>query len=141
MLRFKRVIGSIMMMFTLAFTAMSYAAMPVKAEIVVDYLYASSCNSVISKNGNDIKCKSEISGTKVTKVVITQTLQKKKSSGGWSIVDAWSKNKSDFSYNYTYTNTSYGVSKGTYRVKTSAIVYSGNKSEVLTAYSSELTVK
>ena len=72
-------------------------------------------------------------------ISFAQTLQKKNSSGSWSTVKTWSKTVND--YSYTYTNKYSGLAKGTYRVKTSATVYSGNKSEVVTSYSAEKTVK
>lgn len=115
--------------------------MPVSADIVLNSLYTYRNTSNLTISGKEATCKTIVDGYigETTKISFAQTLQKKNSSGSWSTVKTWSKTVND--YSYTYTNKYSGLAKGTYRVKTSATVYSGNKSEVVTSYSAEKTVK
>ncbi|WP_410068679.1 hypothetical protein [Ruminococcus sp.] len=79
-------------------------------------------------------CKSTvrgISGT-TTKIVITQTLQKKNGSS-WNKYSSWTKTFN--SWYAIYSNSKESLSSGTYRVKTVAKVYNGSAYETITIYS------
>ena len=140
MLKMKRVLGSAMMIMTLA-VPMAISNMPVSADISIQNLYTYSCTSKLSISGSTASCVSEVNGYsgKTTKIVITQILQKKNSSGSWS--NAKSSNKTVNSSSGSLSSTYSGLAKGTYRLVTSATVYAGNNREVVTSYSSTKTVK
>ncbi|MCM1316426.1 MAG: hypothetical protein NC235_15445 [Clostridiales bacterium] len=99
------------------------------------YSYASNCSSNLSISGTTATCKSSVIGyyDKTTKIVITQTLQKKNSSGNWDDVCSW--NDTIYSFKGSLTNTKSSLSSGTYRLKTVATVYAGTEHETITKYS------
>lgn len=107
-------------------------------EVTQNYSYTLSCSSSLSISSRNATCKSRIVGmTSVTKISITQKLQKK-SNGSWTNVKTWSK-----TYNSTsalYTNSKTSLSKGTYRTRTVAKVYSGSNYETVTGNSSSVTI-
>ena len=140
MLKFKKAIGSILMMTVLSLPMT--VSIPVSADIIsTNSLYTDSCTTNLTVSGKDASCISKVTGFrgKTTKIVITQTLQKKNSSGSWSSVK--SSSKTENSYTASLAKSYSGLAKGTYRVKTTATVYSGNKSETVTSYSSTKTVR
>lgn len=101
--------------------------------------HVSSNYSSLTLSSSYAKCTSNINGdNNVTKIMVTQTLQKKTSSGTWSDVKSWSQtfNKSSVQY----VNNHNSSLKGTYRVKSYAKLYVGAKYEVSTSYSSTKTV-
>lgn len=104
------------------------------------YSYTYDCSSELSISGTTATCKSSVIGyyDKTTKIVITQTLQKKNSSGNWDDVCSW--NDTIYSFKGSLTNTKYSLSSGTYRLKTVATVYAGTANETITKYSNEKTV-
>ena len=65
---------------------------PVDVEIIEDYQYTNKISSDMSISNNTASCKSVVRGDSslATKVVITQTLQKK-SGNSWTYVTSWSK--------------------------------------------------
>lgn len=97
------------------------------------YSYVSIVNSSITKNGNTATCKSTIIAvSSVTKIVITQKLQKKVS-GEWTNVKTWSKTFN--SSTATYTNSKGSLSSGTYRTRTVAKVYKNSNYETVSVNS------
>lgn len=109
-------------------------------EITPYWSYTSTCSSTLSISGKTATCTSKATGYSgtTTKIVISQTLQKKTSSNSWSEVDSWSETYNSFVG--TATNYSYNLSSGTYRLKSVFTVYSGSKCETITKYSSEKTL-
>lgn len=107
---------------------------PVDEVIIEEYQYTSRLNSDVSISNNTASCKSTVYGFSglTTKVVITQTLQKK-SGNTWINVTSWSKTFN--TWFAIYGNTKSSLSSGTYRLKTVAKVYSGNNYETITVYS------
>lgn len=141
MLKLKKVLGSVLMILAVA-VPMS-VSMPVSADMItINSLYTDNCTSKLSISGGKASCTSVVDGfnNTTTKIVIVQRLQKKNSSGSWSNVQSWNSTINGHKAAVTKT-TKDNVSKGTYRAMTSATVYSGNKSEVVTSYSSSVTVK
>lgn len=121
------------------------SCIPVTAAVIIPdaspaYLYTSECSSTLTISGKTATCTSYASGyrNETTKIVITQTLQKKTSTGSWSKVSSWSE--TDTGYKGSATNTKSGLSKGTYRLKTVFKVYAGSKYETITKYSSNKTI-
>ena len=107
---------------------------PSDDDISVCYLYTDKISGTLSITNKAATCKSTvrgISGT-TTKIVITQTLQKKNGSS-WTKYGSWTKTFN--SWYAIYSNSKESLSNGTYRVKTTADVYSGSKYETVTAYS------
>ncbi len=107
---------------------------PVVIEITEDYLYTNKISSDLSISNHTATCKSVVRGDSslATKVVITQTLQKK-NGNSWTYVTSWSKTFNTWYAIYTTSKSS--LSSGTYRLKTVAKVYSGNNYETITVYS------
>lgn len=103
------------------------------------YLY--NCSSTLTISGTTATCTSKATGYygETTKITISQTLQKKNSSGDWEYVDSWSE--TDQGYKGSATNYKYNLSSGTYRLKSVFTVYAGSDSETVEKYSFEETVK
>ena len=108
--------------------------LPVDIEIIDEYQYTNAISSDLSISSNTATCKSVVRGDSslVTKIVVTQTLQKK-SGSTWTYVTSWSKTFNTWYAVYTTSKSS--LSSGTYRLKTVAKVYSGNSYETITVYS------
>ena len=103
-------------------------------DITVYYLYTGDIASYISISSKTATCTSYVDGdTGVTKIAVTQTLQKK-DGNSWRTVTSWSKTYYDDSCNYVNTYSS--LNGGTYRTKTVAKVYRGTAYETITNYSS-----
>lgn len=111
---------------------------PAEPEIIEEYQYTSSISSNLYISNNTATCESKVIGfsNTVTRIEITQTLQKK-SGNSWNFYTSWVKNY----YNWygILSTTKTGLSSGTYRLKTVAKVYSGNSYETITIYSSTRT--
>ncbi|MBR1823171.1 MAG: hypothetical protein IJ779_02935, partial [Ruminococcus sp.] len=107
---------------------------PIDTEIVEEYQYTASLVSTLSISNKAATCNSMVRGMSnlATKVVVTQTLQKK-SGSTWNYVTSWSKTFN--SWLAMYSNSKSSLSSGTYRLKTVAKVYSGNSYETITIYS------
>ena len=120
--------------------SMNYMSVTVSADASICTAYTKTYSSELSVSGNTASCKSVVTGYsgKTTKIFINQVLEKKNSSGKWGYYNSTSKssNSSSVKLEKTYSN----VPKGTYRVKTTATVYAGNKSEVVTRYSPTRTI-
>ncbi|MBQ8966958.1 hypothetical protein [Ruminococcus sp.] len=107
---------------------------PIDIEFVDEYSYTDKISSDMSISNNTATCKSVVRGdtSLATKIVITQTLQKK-NGNSWTNVTSWSKT---FNTWYAmYSNSKSSLNSGTYRLKTVAKVYSGNNYETITVYS------
>ena len=103
------------------------------------YSYTSSIYSGLTISDGDAICSTSIKGynSVVTKITVTQTLQKK---SGSSWVDVWSWTNTVYDYRYTYTNYHYPLTKGTtYRVKAYVKVYAGSNYESMYSYSDSAT--
>jgi hypothetical protein len=107
-------------------------------ESVLQYSYISKITSTLTISSKNAICQSSVIGNygSVTKIILTQTLQKK-INGSWSNVTSWSDTVNTVSTRFTNTKSS--ISSGTYRVKTSAKVYSGSSYETVTAYSTTVS--
>lgn len=113
----------------------------VSAEIAHDFLNSIDYTSNLTISNRKANCHSIGIGYdgETTKIIMDQTLQKKTSSGSWSKVAAWSSTVRG--YKAEVRKFKDNLSAGTYRLKTVFTVYSGNKSETVTRYSSTKTVK
>lgn len=135
----KKVISMFLVVLTaLNFSTFAFAEdldVPVEEEVIEEYTYCSNVTSSLTISSNTATCKSVVTGIsgKTTDVFIMQTLEKK-SGSTWGTVAVWSNGKSCTSY--TFKNKKTSLSKGTFRVKTFAKVYSGSKYETVTVYSS-----
>lgn len=107
---------------------------PIDIEFVDEYSYTDKISYDMSISNNTATCKSVVRGdtSLATKIVITQTLQKK-NGNSWTYVTSWSKTYNTWYAIYTTSKSS--LSSGTYRLKTVAKVYSGNNYETITVYS------
>ena len=104
----------------------------------VRYSYTNTISSRIGVSGKTATCKSIIVAvSSVTKIVVTQKLQKKVS-GEWTNVKTWSKTFNSFTA--TYTNSKSSLSSGTYRTRTVAKVYKNSNYETVSANSSSISV-
>lgn len=124
----------------LAFPADAAIANPgIIAQPNSDYVY--SVDSYIDKTGSkSVLCTSEVDGKSgVTRIMITQTLQKKATSDSWAKAkDA--KIKTFYSDYASYPNSYDDLYSGTYRTKTVAQVYKGSSYETITRYSSSVII-
>ena len=103
--------------------------------------YLMTCSSTLTISGTTATCLSKATGYygETTKITISQTLQKKNSSGDWEYVDSWIE--TDDGYIGSATNYKYNLSSGTYRLKSVFTVYAGSDSETVEKCSFEKTVK
>lgn len=99
-----------------------------------------SADSTLSFSGTTATCSSTFEGYlgQTTKIVISQTLEKKDSKGEWQYSCGWSTTVDG--YKGTVTNYAYNRSAGIYRLKTVFTVYAGDDYEEITKYSFEQTV-
>lgn len=103
--------------------------------IDAEYLYAESASSSLSiSSSKKATCKSVVKDDdgEVTKIVLTQVLQKKDGSN-WVTYAGWGGTFNQSSV--TSVRTREPVSSGSYRFKTIAKVYKGTKYETITTYS------
>lgn len=110
------------------------------ASLYTTYLY--TCSSTLTISGTTATCLSKATGYygETTQITISQTLQKKNSSGDWEYVNSWIE--TDVGYIGSATNYEYNLTKGeTYRLKSVFTVYAGNDSETIEKCSFEKTVK
>ncbi len=107
-------------------------------EIELQYVYTNYVTSMLSISSKNATCKSNVNGIPgaVTKITVTQELQKKSGSTWTSI---YGRGKTVFTSNTSYVQTYSSLDSGTYRVKTIAKVYSGTSYETVTAYSSTVS--
>lgn len=107
-------------------------------EIGLQYVYTNYVTSRLNISSKTATCTSTVNGIpgKVTRITITQELQKKNGTSWKSILGRGTT---------VYTSSAYfvqkhtGLSSGTYRVKTIAKVYSGTSYETVTAYSTAVS--
>lgn len=108
------------------------------AEISPCYLYITNLSSDLTIKSKSATCKSTVlAKSGVTKIVVTQKLQKK-SNDKWSAIATWSKTFT--SYSLVYTNTKSSLSSGTYRTRTIAKVYKGSNYEKITKNSTTVKI-
>ena len=138
----KRILSMCLVIFMFSLSTFTTQALDedvyISEEIIEEYSYTSSVNSTISISGRSATCKSTILGNSyVTKIIITQTLQRK-SGTSWSNITSWSKT---YSANYAiFTNSRNSLSSGTYRTHTVAKVYKGANYETVSANSSTKSI-
>lgn len=116
-------------------------AVPVSAEDSDISIYSQYYESELTVTGTTAKCKSSAldPNYQATKILVSQSLQKKNSSGNWTIVQAWS-NTINY-YKGTVTNSKSGLASGTYRLKSTFYLYVGNTcTSTNTVYSSSKTI-
>ncbi len=110
-------------------------ALPASAAVIDEetvspmYTYASKVTSTIKIVSKVATCISQVSGkTGVTKIVITQRLQRLEGTS-WVNIQSWTKTvNSDYA---TFTNQSGTLVSDTYRTRTIAKVYSGTAYETI----------
>lgn len=135
---------SVILLFSFQFAASAADKTPPYTEPIIStnevgimplYDYASLCSATLNISNGIAKCNTNVAGYTgiTTKIEITMTLQHK-TLFWWSKVEEWT----------TTVNASMGqldkstaVKSDTYRVKSEITVYSGSKSEKITAYSAE----
>ena len=120
--------------------SMSCMALTTSADATICDLYTNTCTSSLTISGKTAYCKSFVMGYagKTTHIGITQVLEKKNSSGTWDYCK--SSSTTSESASAKLENTFKNLAKGTYRLKTSAVVYQGKYYENVVRYSSEKTV-
>ena len=104
------------------------------------FQYISSCSSTLTTSGTSATGISKVTGYngETTKIVITQTLQRRNSYGNWVSVQSYSGTY--YYFKATLSKTYSSLSSGTYRLKSVFTVYAGSNSETVTKYSSEKTI-
>lgn len=140
MKRMKSVISVLMAAMMIGTTGISVSANELSSavddEIILYHENASDANSTLSISSKTATCTSYIKGKSgVTKIYVTQILQKKISSNSWTDHAIWYR--TEYSSSLNFKNTSGTLASGTYRVKTIADVYIGSSCETITTYSSE----
>lgn len=137
----KFMLSLFMTVVTMAPMSMCCIPLTVSADIIICDDSSINCTSDLSISGVTAKCDSTAMGYggKTTKIVINQILQKKTSTGKWS--NYGSTNKTVDASRCTLSKTYDCLPKGTYRLSTTATIYSGKTREVVTRYSSTRTVK
>lgn len=111
---------------------------PVSDPIIEEYQFTLSASSVISTSGNTAYCSSSAVGkTGVYKISGAQFLEKKVLLA-WVPVDSWTDYDDDNTLEMH--NSKSGLASGTYHVRTSFIVYSGNSSETITVTGTSATI-
>ncbi len=93
-----------------------------------------STNGTISANSStSVHCTSTASGSNLTKMEVTQTLQRQSSDGSWT--NRYSRMKTFYSDSVKYENDFGSLTSGTYRTKTFVKAYRGGSTETRTHYS------
>lgn len=110
----------------------------VDENVELQYVYTSRVTSSLIITSKTATCESVVKGypDKVTKITVTQELQKKDGST-WTSIRGRGKTVYTFSTSFVQTYSS--IDSGTYRVKTIAKVYSGTSYETFTAYSTAVS--
>lgn len=127
---FTAVIISVLSLSVLNVSAKSELDGTVGGSAEIQSAYTSIVTSDISISGNSATCRSTVSGKSgVTKIIITQTLQKY-SYGSWANYKP-GKVKTTYGTNASYSNTYSSLSSGTYRTKTVVDVYKGSAYETI----------
>ena len=143
----KKLISALLsvLMILSVFSSVAYAAVPdsIGEEISPMYESSNTLSSILTFSGKTAKCKSTLFlNVDETWVSITQTLQKKTSSGTWQAVSgaSWTVTSNNKSY-YTFNNSKTVTSSGSYRLKSVFVINTvyGNK-ETITIYSPTSTI-
>lgn len=106
---------------------------PVDDGIIEEYQYTFSLGNILGISGSTATCSSDVVGYPgtTTKIFISHTLQQNYG-GAWYNVGYQYETFYDFAASLvTYE---YNLSSGTYRLKTTAKVYSGSDYETITIY-------
>lgn len=108
-------------------------------------LYESSSKAVsaIKSTGKNVECISNIVVYSTeTWVSITQTIEKKSSSGSWTSTKyTWSKTADNSSIGYIFTNSTNISDSGTYRLRSDLVVKMANGTkETVTSHSGTITI-
>ena len=112
--------------------------------IIVNDIGSAQKDSMLSIDGKNATCTSTyyLRYGEVSKVFVTQVLEKKTNSKSFSAVHGARWTQSVQSNRLGVTNTKENLSSGVYRLKTVFTVsYANGKSETITVYSAERTVK
>lgn len=106
------------------------------SEIAPCYQYTRSIVSTLGIGNKTASCTSTVYGyyDVATKIEVTQYLQIK-AGNNWETYASWSTTYN--SWQCCYNNNKSSLPNGTFRLKTTATVYSGSKSETINAYSTE----
>lgn len=128
-------------MFSVCIATSAYALDVDKAideKIELQYVYTNYVTSMLNISSKTATCKSNVSGIPgtVTKITITQELQKK-SGSTWTSIRG--RGKTVYTSGTSFVQTYSSLDSGTYRVKTIAKVYSDTSYETVTAYSSTVS--
>ena len=104
------------------------------------YTYTYSCSSNITAASTSCTGRSMAQGYngETTKIVITQTLQKKNSTGAWTNLST--NSETYYSYKAVYSKKYNALYQGVYRIKSVFTVYAGSNSETITKYSSQVSI-
>lgn len=146
--KMKKLISALLsvLMILSAFSSVAYAAVPdsIGEEISPMYESSNTLTSILTFSGKTAKCKSTLLlNANETWVSITQTLQKKTSSGTWQAVSgaSWTVTSNNNSYYYTFNNSKTVTASGSYRLKSVFVINTvyGNK-ETITKYSPTATI-
>lgn len=143
----KKLISALMsvLMILSAFSSVTYAAVPDSIGEEISPMYESSdiLTSTLTFSGKTAKCKSTLFlNVNETWVSITQTLQKKTSSGTWQAVSGatWTVTSNNNTY-YTFNNSKTVTASGSYRVKSVFVINTlSGKKETITRYSPTVTI-
>lgn len=96
-------------------------------------------SSTLTISGSTAKCVSTVRGSSgVTKILISQVLQKKNAAGEWVYITNWSKTQNG--KNGDASNSKSNLAKGSYRLKTTFTLYYNSSTETVIKYSSIKTV-
>lgn len=109
-------------------------------EITPFFMYTSTCSSSLSISNGSASCFSSLTGYygTTTQIVISHTLQKKNSNGGWDFYSGWqSTTQGSFA---ALSNTQNNLTSGSYRIEAVFFVYAGNNWEKITTYSNQVTI-
>lgn len=103
---------------------------------------AKEVSTSLSINGTTATCKSECRGlADVTGITGVQTLEKRGTSGNWTIYDSTVWTKTVNTKSILLSNTKSGLESGIYRLKTIfTLANSQGESETITVYSDEKAV-
>ena len=121
--------------------SMNCMAVTTSADATICDMYNRSCTSNIFISGKTANCQSKVIGIpgKTTQIGINQVLEKKNSAGTWVYCKSSSITVNET--NAYLENNFKNLSKGTYRLKTSAVIHAGKYYENVVRYSPEKTVK
>ena len=132
----KRILSMILAILMIGSMTLNTFALVSEPEIMPCYNYTDEYDSILNISGGTATCRARLTGYSGTTTRINaEMILQKKGLFGWS--EAWSYNYGVYTYKLDKSETT-SVGSGTYRLKVIFTVYSGNASETITAYSSEV---